>query len=80
MSSEPARQLANQKQGDHVCPIYESIEEQMASAVPFTKEGLARDERCLYVADDRTLDGSPGRLLLPECLSVTSVGKGLCGY
>lgn len=54
MTTELERQLASLKQGDHICPIYESMAEQMASAVPFLKDGLVRGERCLYVADDHT--------------------------
>jgi hypothetical protein len=55
MTTELESQLTRLKQGDHACPIYESMAEQMAGAVPFLKEGLARGERCLYVADDRTV-------------------------
>jgi hypothetical protein len=39
MSSELERQLSGLKQGDHVCPIYESADERLA--VSFLKEGLA---------------------------------------
>ena len=54
MTAELERQLTTLKQGDHVCPIYESVAEQTAAGVLFVKEGLARGERCLIVADDRT--------------------------
>ncbi|QLG62456.1 MEDS domain-containing protein [Halorarum salinum] len=37
---------------DHLALIYESREEQFASAIPFIRQGLERGERCLYVADD----------------------------
>lgn len=52
MADELERQISALKQGDHVCPIYDSEAEQLGAAVPFVKEGLARGERCLYVADD----------------------------
>src|ERR1700726_3408416 len=55
MTTELERQLASLKQGEHACPIYETLAEQMAGAVPFLKDGLVRGERCLYVADDRTV-------------------------
>src|SRR5437868_6601473 len=52
MTTELERQLIDLKPGDHICLIYETVAEQMAGAVPFLKQGLARGERCLYVADD----------------------------
>jgi DcmR-like sensory protein len=54
--TELERQLARLKQGNHVCPIYESMAEQPAAAIPFIEEGLARGERCLYVIDDRSAE------------------------
>lgn len=54
MTTELERQLASLKQGDHVCPIYESVAEQLAVAIPFISQGLARGERCVYVADQRS--------------------------
>jgi PAS domain S-box-containing protein len=56
MTTELERQLSDLKQGDHLCPIYEGMVEQMAAAVPFIKEGLSRGERCLYVTDDRNAE------------------------
>ncbi len=49
------RQLAALAPGDHLCLIYESRNEQFAAVVPFMRDGLARDEQCLYIADDRTI-------------------------
>ncbi|HWG89438.1 MAG TPA: MEDS domain-containing protein [Candidatus Thermoplasmatota archaeon] len=43
------------RQGDHLCLIYHSREEQLAAAVPFIKAGLLVGERCVYIADDLTL-------------------------
>ncbi len=51
MSDEVERQLALLKPGDHICPIYSSIVEQMAVAVPFVRDGLSRGDRCIYVSD-----------------------------
>src|ERR1700720_882744 len=44
------------KQGDHICLIYENPGEQLAAAVPFIIDGLAREERCIYIADDRSVE------------------------
>ena len=38
--------------GDHVIVIYEDPPELLMFAVPFIKDGLAKDECCVYVADD----------------------------
>jgi hypothetical protein len=51
MSREFERQLGQLKPGDHICPIYNSVDEQLATAVPFVKQGLACGERCVYVTD-----------------------------
>src|SRR5258708_4591988 len=56
MANELERELTNLKQGDHICLIYENAAEQLAAAVPFVKEGLARGERCTYIADDRSVE------------------------
>ena len=56
MTGELERQLASLKQGDHVCLIYENAAEQIAVAVPYIKEGLARNERCIYIVDDRSVE------------------------
>ncbi len=49
-------QIAGLKPGDHLCLLYETAEEQLAAVVPFMRKGLAGGERCLYIADDRTVD------------------------
>lgn len=54
MTAELERRLIDLKQGDHVCLIYENTTEQLAAVVPFVKEGLARNERCVVVADEAT--------------------------
>ncbi len=40
----------------HLCLVYESEEEQFAAALPFLKVGLDRGEKCLYVADENTVE------------------------
>ena len=55
MTTELERQLLDLKQGDHICLIYESTAQQLASAIPFLKEGLIGGKHCLHVADERTI-------------------------
>src|SRR5689334_18854540 len=56
MQTELVRQLRRLHHGDHSCLLYQSEEEQRAAMVPFFVEGLTLGERCLYIADDRTVD------------------------
>lgn len=51
----PAPRLVYQ-QGDHVCTLFSSPEEQLSAATDFIREGLARGERCLYVCAEQTPD------------------------
>ncbi len=44
------------KEGDHVCTLFASPEEQLQAAVEYIRGGLARGERCLYVCCEHTLD------------------------
>lgn len=37
------------QQGDHICALYTSPEEQLKAAIEYIQQGLARGERCLYV-------------------------------
>ena len=39
---------------EHLCLIYETQEEQFASALPYLRSGLERRERCLYIADENS--------------------------
>lgn len=48
-----SRRLVYQ-QGDHICTVYESPEEQLAAAIEYVKAGLQRGERCLYVCGEHT--------------------------
>jgi signal transduction histidine kinase len=42
---------------DHLCLIYETPEQQLASAITFMQVGLDRGQKCLYVADENTATG-----------------------
>ena len=44
------------QQGDHVCMLYSSREEQLASAIEYIKGGLSRGEQCLYVVGEHSPD------------------------
>lgn len=39
---------------EHLCLIYDNLDQQLAAAVPFLRSGLERGERCLYIADDNS--------------------------
>jgi PAS domain S-box-containing protein len=57
MESELANQMLNLKEGDHLCLCYEKDPvEQMPALIPFIQNGLIRDERCIYIAADQTVD------------------------
>lgn len=57
MKSELANQMLNLKEGDHLCLFYEKDPaDQMPALVPFIQQGLSKDERCIYIADDQTVD------------------------
>ncbi len=44
----------NQPLGTHLCCIYRSKDEQMTALSSFMKIGVERNEKCLYIVDDRT--------------------------
>jgi PAS domain S-box-containing protein len=50
------RGMADLRPGDHICPIDESTVDQLAVAVPFLQAGLARRERCIFVAADHSVE------------------------
>lgn len=54
MAAMRFRKRVETNPGDHFILIYENADELFAFAVPFIKDGLARRERCIYVADDQT--------------------------
>jgi len=51
-----AERIATLRMGSHACLFYENRQEQFAIAAEYVKQGLARNERCLYVCDDCTVD------------------------
>lgn len=53
MTSSPRVQY---HQGDHVCALYSSRDEQLAAAIEYIRGGLARGERCLYVVCEHSPD------------------------
>ena len=44
------------QQGDHVCTLYSTREEQLAAAIEYIGGGLSRGERCLYVCCEHSPD------------------------
>ncbi|HEX9455692.1 MAG TPA: sigma 54-interacting transcriptional regulator [Candidatus Binatia bacterium] len=54
---------------DHLCSIYNSEEEHFAIASPFIRIGLERNEKCLYIVDDDTID-AVGKALQTEGIDV----------
>ena len=42
------------RQGDHVCALYATREEQMEAAIDYIRGGLSRSERCLYIVCEHT--------------------------
>jgi hypothetical protein len=42
------------QQGDHVCTLFSSPEEQLSAAIEYIQQGLHRNERCLYVCSEQT--------------------------
>ncbi|HYG62126.1 MAG TPA: MEDS domain-containing protein [Thermoanaerobaculia bacterium] len=43
------RRVARLRHGDHLCLIYDAVQEQTAALVAFVKGGLAAGDRCLFV-------------------------------
>jgi hypothetical protein len=48
--------------GDHIALVYRTRAEQLACAIPYIKLGLARNERCLYIADNNSVPAIVQRL------------------
>lgn len=42
-------------EGDHVCTLFGSPEEQLQAAIEYIRGGLSRDERCLWVSCERSV-------------------------
>jgi signal transduction histidine kinase/ActR/RegA family two-component response regulator len=47
------RQMTDLRQGNHLCLVCEGPAGKAEAVVPFLREGLARGERCVYLADDK---------------------------
>ncbi|MEF8874283.1 MAG: MEDS domain-containing protein [Candidatus Thermoplasmatota archaeon] len=47
-------ELEEQELGTHMCCIYRDKEEQLSALSSFMSLGIERNEKCLYVVDDRT--------------------------
>jgi signal transduction histidine kinase len=45
------RDLGSLRHGDHLCLPYDHVDEKTEAVVPFIAEGLARGERCMYIAE-----------------------------
>jgi MEDS: MEthanogen/methylotroph, DcmR Sensory domain len=54
MASELERELSRLSPGDHLCTTHETLAEEIAAAVPFVRQGLARGERCVYIGREKT--------------------------
>ena len=50
------RSLASLSQGDHICAVYESPDEQLRVLARYIGAGLEAGERCLYIVDDRSAE------------------------
>jgi PAS domain S-box-containing protein len=55
VKSELAAQIMGLRDGDHLCLFYNRAPaEQMPALIPFIREGLAKNEQFVYIADDQT--------------------------
>jgi hypothetical protein len=50
------QQIAGLRAGDHVCLLYEDRAGQRSAVAAFLAAGLARGQRCVFVADESTLE------------------------
>lgn len=48
--------IKNLKVHDHTCSIYDNKDEQFAVIIPFFKYGLENNEKCIYVADENSVE------------------------
>jgi hypothetical protein len=48
------RPIQSLAQGDHVCAVYESPDDQIRHLAEYIRAGLNQGERCLYIVDDRS--------------------------
>jgi PAS domain S-box-containing protein len=63
MIDELADRISNLQTGAHFCLFYDRDPvEQMPALVPYIRAGLSKNEQCIYVADDQTVEELSGRL------------------
>jgi PAS domain S-box-containing protein len=48
------QQLADLKQGEHLCALYETEQEQLSQVSSFLERGLQNGEKLFYISDDHT--------------------------
>jgi len=48
--------INNLQPHDHLCLIYETQDEQFEAAIPYIREGLKQGEKCIYIADENTVE------------------------
>ncbi|MGQ3413446.1 MEDS domain-containing protein [Natrinema sp. LN54] len=53
---DPTESIGDHDDTDHFALIYEDHATQFETVVPYIREGLKQGERCIYVADDNTVD------------------------
>lgn len=56
MKSDLVRSIEKLDLHDHLCLIYETRDEQFEAIVPYFRAGLARGQKCVYIADDNTCE------------------------
>jgi signal transduction histidine kinase len=54
--AELVEALENLAVHDHLALIYETSDEQLDAAIPFIRQGVARNEMCCYIVDDNTAE------------------------
>jgi len=79
MKAKLEQELTNLKQGDHICSIYENMDEQLAVVIPFIIEGLAEESAVSISPMTVLLKKSFGRLRRRVWMSRTSASGVLCG-
>jgi hypothetical protein len=54
--ADPRHPATDLRVHDHACWFYDSVEQQIATAIAFIHEGLTRGERCIYIGVHHTPD------------------------
>jgi PAS domain S-box-containing protein len=64
MIDELADRISDRRTGAHWCLFYENDPaEQLPALVPYMQAGLSKNEQCIYVADDQTVEALSRRLI-----------------